>query len=168
MVSPPLARCQTPLTPSPRRRPPPALQLSGAIYGELYVNSRLSGMPDLTLSFSNVGMLDDVRFHPCAPTAPDSPQTLLAPGTASVVLFSAGDGPEELLRASRRCVRYARYSADRVLSFVPPDGAARQPRRSSALSRAPRPVAARGRGHRKGQAAPACREGERRRSVGVR
>ena len=58
--------------------------LSGAVYGELYCNTRLSGMPDLTLSFSNHGLLDDVRFHPC--------------------------------------VRFSRFAADRVLSFVPPDG----------------------------------------------
>jgi AP-3 complex subunit mu len=58
--------------------------LSGGIYGELHATARLSGMPDLTLSFSNSGLLDDVRFHPC--------------------------------------VRYARFAADRVLSFVPPDG----------------------------------------------
>ena len=58
--------------------------LFSALHGELFVNSRLSGMPDLTLSFANHGLLDDVRFHPC--------------------------------------VRFARFAADRVLSFVPPDG----------------------------------------------
>ncbi len=58
--------------------------LSGGIYGEVHATARLSGMPDLTLTFANSGLLDDVRFHPC--------------------------------------VRYARFAADRVLSFVPPDG----------------------------------------------
>ncbi|XP_048432254.1 AP-3 complex subunit mu isoform X2 [Pyrus x bretschneideri] len=35
------------------------------IYGEVQVNSHLSGVPDLTLSFANAAVLDDVRFHPC-------------------------------------------------------------------------------------------------------
>ncbi|KAM1160161.1 hypothetical protein ACFX19_033810 [Malus domestica] len=35
------------------------------IYGEVQVNSHLSGVPDLTLSFANPAVLDDVRFHPC-------------------------------------------------------------------------------------------------------
>ncbi|XP_068660377.1 AP-3 complex subunit mu isoform X1 [Aristolochia californica] len=35
------------------------------IYGEVQVNSHLSGLPDLTLSFANVSILNDVRFHPC-------------------------------------------------------------------------------------------------------
>ncbi|KAK7278035.1 hypothetical protein RJT34_23057 [Clitoria ternatea] len=35
------------------------------IYGEVQVNSRISGLPDLTLSFTNPSILDDVRFHPC-------------------------------------------------------------------------------------------------------
>ncbi|KOM27083.1 hypothetical protein LR48_Vigan393s002700 [Vigna angularis] len=35
------------------------------IYGEVQVNSRISGFPDLTLSFTNPSVLDDVRFHPC-------------------------------------------------------------------------------------------------------
>jgi AP-3 complex subunit mu len=58
--------------------------LAGGVYGEVHAVARLSGMPDLTLTFANSGLLDDVRFHPC--------------------------------------VRYARFAADRVLSFVPPDG----------------------------------------------
>lgn len=29
------------------------------------MNSQLSGLPDLTLSFANPTILDDVRFHPC-------------------------------------------------------------------------------------------------------
>ncbi|KAF5206169.1 Ap-3 complex subunit mu [Thalictrum thalictroides] len=35
------------------------------IYGEVQVNSKLSGLPDLTLSFANPSILNDVRFHPC-------------------------------------------------------------------------------------------------------
>ena len=35
------------------------------IYGEVQVNSRISGFPDLTLSFTNPSILNDVRFHPC-------------------------------------------------------------------------------------------------------
>lgn len=35
------------------------------IYGEVQVNSGLTGLPDLTLSFANPSILDDVRFHPC-------------------------------------------------------------------------------------------------------
>ncbi|XP_077218522.1 clathrin adaptor complexes medium subunit family protein isoform X2 [Tasmannia lanceolata] len=35
------------------------------IYGEVQVNSSLSGLPDLTLSFANPSILNDVRFHPC-------------------------------------------------------------------------------------------------------
>ncbi|XP_058082129.1 AP-3 complex subunit mu isoform X2 [Magnolia sinica] len=35
------------------------------VYGEVQVNSHLSGLPDLTLSFSNPSILNDVRFHPC-------------------------------------------------------------------------------------------------------
>lgn len=61
--------------------------LSGGVVGELFCNSRLSGLPDLTLSLARASLLDDVRFHPC--------------------------------------VRLARFAADRVLSFVPPDGSCR-------------------------------------------
>ncbi|KAI4313603.1 hypothetical protein L6164_026567 [Bauhinia variegata] len=35
------------------------------IYGEVQVNCHISGLPDLTLSFANPSILDDVRFHPC-------------------------------------------------------------------------------------------------------
>ncbi|XP_008781178.1 AP-3 complex subunit mu isoform X8 [Phoenix dactylifera] len=35
------------------------------IYGEIQVNSNLPGLPDLTLSFANPTILNDVRFHPC-------------------------------------------------------------------------------------------------------
>lgn len=35
------------------------------VYGEVQVNSHLSGIPDLTLSFANPSILNDFRFHPC-------------------------------------------------------------------------------------------------------
>ncbi|KAJ6808825.1 AP-3 complex subunit mu [Iris pallida] len=35
------------------------------IYGEIQVDSHLPGLPDLTLSFANPTILNDVRFHPC-------------------------------------------------------------------------------------------------------
>lgn len=58
--------------------------VDGGISGEVTVNCRLSGNPDVTLTFQNPQVLDDARLHPC--------------------------------------VRYARYAADRSVSFVPPDG----------------------------------------------
>ncbi|KAL9269438.1 AP-3 complex subunit mu-like protein [Drosera capensis] len=35
------------------------------VYGEVQVNSHLSGIPDLTLAFANPSILNDFRFHPC-------------------------------------------------------------------------------------------------------
>ncbi|XP_072980060.1 AP-3 complex subunit mu [Typha angustifolia] len=35
------------------------------IYGEIQVNCNLPGVPDLTLSFANPTILNDVSFHPC-------------------------------------------------------------------------------------------------------
>ncbi|XP_050223990.1 AP-3 complex subunit mu [Mercurialis annua] len=35
------------------------------VYGEVQVNSHITGVPDLTLLFTNPSILDDVRFHPC-------------------------------------------------------------------------------------------------------
>lgn len=35
------------------------------INGAVQVNSHITGLPDLTLSFANPSILDDVRFHPC-------------------------------------------------------------------------------------------------------
>lgn len=45
---------------------------------------KLTGMPDLSLSFMNARLFDDVSFHPC--------------------------------------VRFKRWEAERILSFIPPDG----------------------------------------------
>ena len=35
------------------------------ISGEIQVQCKLSGMPDLSLTFTNPHILDDVSFHPC-------------------------------------------------------------------------------------------------------
>ncbi|KAL6517867.1 AP-3 complex subunit mu [Orobanche minor] len=40
------------------------------VYGEVQVNSHLSGLPDLTLSFANPSILNDVRFHRCVRLRP--------------------------------------------------------------------------------------------------
>ncbi|VFQ83503.1 unnamed protein product [Cuscuta campestris] len=40
------------------------------VYGEIEVNSQLSGIPDLTLSFANPSVLNDVQFHPCVRLRP--------------------------------------------------------------------------------------------------
>jgi len=41
------------------------LVVSCEVHGEIQANSRLSGMPDLTLAFNNPHILDDASFHPC-------------------------------------------------------------------------------------------------------
>jgi AP-3 complex subunit mu len=55
------------------------------VNGSIQANSRLSGVPDLTLVFVEPDVIDDCSFHPC--------------------------------------VRYNRFEKDKVVSFVPPDGA---------------------------------------------
>eukprot|EP00246_Nothoceros_aenigmaticus_P016749 TRINITY_DN7808_c0_g1_i1.p1 TRINITY_DN7808_c0_g1~~TRINITY_DN7808_c0_g1_i1.p1 ORF type:complete len:301 (+),score=47.79 TRINITY_DN7808_c0_g1_i1:158-1060(+) len=35
------------------------------VYGEVQANSRLSGMPDVSLTFTNPAIMNDLRFHPC-------------------------------------------------------------------------------------------------------
>lgn len=59
--------------------------VSSEVSGSVQGNSRLSGIPDLSLSFVDPDVIDDCSFHPC--------------------------------------VRYNRFERDRVVSFVPPDGA---------------------------------------------
>ncbi|KAI0829336.1 clathrin adaptor mu subunit [Trametes gibbosa] len=54
------------------------------VWGRVESNCKLSGTPDLSLTFSNASTLNDCSFHPC--------------------------------------IRLQRWSRDRVLSFVPPDG----------------------------------------------
>lgn len=61
------------------------LIITSEVSGIIAANSRLSGVPDLVLSFVNPDVIDDCSFHPC--------------------------------------VRYNRFERDRVVSFVPPDGA---------------------------------------------
>ena len=39
--------------------------VTAAVYGEVQCNCRLSGMPDLTLSFTRPSLLDDVSLHRC-------------------------------------------------------------------------------------------------------
>eukprot|EP01105_Mastigella_eilhardi_P028477 TRINITY_DN940_c0_g1_i1.p1 TRINITY_DN940_c0_g1~~TRINITY_DN940_c0_g1_i1.p1 ORF type:complete len:458 (+),score=129.64 TRINITY_DN940_c0_g1_i1:109-1374(+) len=39
--------------------------VSSEVVGTINVNCRLSAMPDLTLTFTNPALLDDVGFHPC-------------------------------------------------------------------------------------------------------
>lgn len=34
-------------------------------HGSVQANSKLSGMPDLSLNFVNAKVIDDVSFHPC-------------------------------------------------------------------------------------------------------
>lgn len=58
--------------------------ISSEINGAINCNCRLTGSPDLTLSFSNARLMDAPTFHPS--------------------------------------VRLSQWSAERVLSFVPPDG----------------------------------------------
>ncbi|EPQ59498.1 clathrin adaptor, mu subunit [Gloeophyllum trabeum ATCC 11539] len=60
------------------------VSLSNEVLGKIDTNSRLSGTPDLLLTFSNPKVLTDCSFHPC--------------------------------------VRLPRWSRDKALSFVPPDG----------------------------------------------
>jgi AP-3 complex subunit mu len=55
------------------------------VTGSIQAVSRLSGIPDLLLTFADPRLIDDCSFHPC--------------------------------------VRYSRFERDRVVSFVPPDGA---------------------------------------------
>ncbi|XP_020593401.1 AP-3 complex subunit mu [Phalaenopsis equestris] len=48
------------------------------VYGEVHVNSHLPGFPDLTLSFANPNILNDVRFHPCVRFRPWEGQQILS------------------------------------------------------------------------------------------
>ena len=59
--------------------------VSSDINGSIQCQSKLSGVPDLCLTFRDPHVIDDCSFHPC--------------------------------------VRYNRYDRDKVISFVPPDGA---------------------------------------------
>ncbi|KAI3384298.1 hypothetical protein SNEBB_005057 [Seison nebaliae] len=58
--------------------------VTSQIHGYIDCCVKLSGMPELAVTFINPRLIDDVSFHPC--------------------------------------VRFKRWEADRILSFVPPDG----------------------------------------------
>jgi AP-3 complex subunit mu len=34
-------------------------------YGEIHVNCSLPGVPELTMSFANSAIINDLQFHPC-------------------------------------------------------------------------------------------------------
>ncbi|TRY63168.1 hypothetical protein TCAL_10820 [Tigriopus californicus] len=61
--------------------------VSAEIHGYIDCVVKLTGMPDLTMSFMNPRMFDDTSFHPC--------------------------------------VRFKRWEAEKILSFIPPDGSFR-------------------------------------------
>lgn len=70
--------------------PPPSSLSDGVVItshvgGAIQCVSKLSGTPDLTMTFDNPGIMDDVSLHPC--------------------------------------VRYLRWMQEKIISFVPPDGA---------------------------------------------
>ncbi|KAJ9542350.1 hypothetical protein OSB04_028856, partial [Centaurea solstitialis] len=48
------------------------------IFGLVEVNSHLSGIPDLTLSFANPSILNDVQFHPCVRFRPWESEQILS------------------------------------------------------------------------------------------
>ncbi|AAG09104.1 Putative clathrin-associated adaptor protein [Arabidopsis thaliana] len=64
------------------------------IYGEVQMNSQLTGFPDLTLSFANPSILEDMRFHPCVRYRPWESHQVLS--------FVPPDGEFKLM--SYRCV----------------------------------------------------------------
>ena len=41
------------------------LMVTCDVAGEILVNCKLSGMPDMTLSFTNPSIIDEANFHPC-------------------------------------------------------------------------------------------------------
>ena len=73
------------------------LPVSCEISGEVQVLSKLSGMPDMSLIFSNPHILDDVRY---------------------IVLYLTSI----YISSFHPCVRYNRFEQNKVISFVPPDG----------------------------------------------
>ncbi|KAF5767516.1 putative clathrin adaptor, mu subunit, Longin-like domain superfamily [Helianthus annuus] len=48
------------------------------IFGVVEVNCHLSGIPDLTLSFANPSILNDVQFHPCVRFRPWESEQILS------------------------------------------------------------------------------------------
>ena len=75
--------------------------VSTEIHGYIDCSVKLTGMPDLTMSFVNPRLFDDVSFHPCVRWV--------------ALLF-------ENLCINKSFFRYKKWESDRILSFVPPDG----------------------------------------------
>ena len=70
----------------PVRPPAAAAQVTGVVQA----NSRLSGIPDLTLTFVDPAVIDDCSFHPCVRYNRFEQD--------SVVSFVPPDGAFELMR----------------------------------------------------------------------
>ena len=66
------------------------LIISSEVSGAIAANSRLSGVPDLALSFANPGLIDDCSFHPCVRYTRFERD--------KIVSFVPPDGPFELMR----------------------------------------------------------------------
>lgn len=66
------------------------LIVTSEITGHIQVNCRLSGMPDLTLTFNNPRIFDDCSFHPCV--------RYLRFEQSRVISFVPPDGNFELMR----------------------------------------------------------------------
>jgi AP-3 complex subunit mu len=66
------------------------LIISSEVSGMIVANSRLSGVPDLALSFANPNLIDDCSFHPCVRYTRFERD--------KIVSFVPPDGPFELMR----------------------------------------------------------------------
>ena len=66
------------------------LIVSSEVSGAIVANSRLSGVPDLALSFTDPGLIDDCSFHPCVRYNRFERD--------KVVSFVPPDGPFELMK----------------------------------------------------------------------
>ena len=74
--------------------------MSAEIHGYIDCACKLTGMPDLTMSFMNPRYVGVCSFHIIA--------------TVFIRLFDDV--------SFHPCVRYKKWESDRILSFVPPDG----------------------------------------------
>ena len=77
--------------------------VSTEIHGYIDCSVKLTGMPDLTMSFVNPRLFDDVSFHPC-------------------VRWVALVFENHCINKIVFFFRYKKWESDRILSFVPPDG----------------------------------------------
>lgn len=98
-------------TPSPR----PGSTITAEIQGVIDACVKLTGMPDLTLSFM-------VSVAPCwRPPGKTCTQRLVAARLS--LSASVSQNPRLLDDVSfHPCVRFKRWEAERILSFIPPDG----------------------------------------------